>query len=104
MVPCIEELLQLNLGLPGVHELPRVSTILMITDLRPNDMTQLAASSKDNTATVPERNKKWKAYVFIGVASFVNFVSIADVLGVESAQHFFHLDEQQSVDVMFGLM
>ena len=67
-------------------------------------MTPLAASAEDDTATVPERNKKWKAYTFIGVASFVNFVSIANVLGVESAQHFFHLDEEQSIDVMFGLV
>jgi hypothetical protein len=61
-------------------------------------------TSADDSATVPEANKKWKAYTFICIISFVNFVSIADVLGVQNAQEFFILEEQKTVSLMFGIV
>ena len=61
------------------------------------------ATSKEDV-DIPENNKKWKTYTFICIISFVNFVSIADVLGVENAQEFFVLDEQKTVSLMFGIV
>jgi hypothetical protein len=62
-----------------------------------------AATAKD-VADIPESNKKWKAYTFICIISFVNFVSIADVLGVENAQEFFDVAEEKAVSLMFGIV
>ena len=67
-------------------------------------MPPAATSSNDDADSFPENNKKWKAYTFILIISFVNFVSIADVLGVENAQEFFRIEEEKTISLMFGIV
>lgn len=64
----------------------------------------MSAAAKGDDADVPESNKKWKAYTFICITSYVSFVSCADAFGVETAYEFFILDKQKTVTLMFGIV
>ena len=64
----------------------------------------MSAKTVSDSTTDIESNKKWKAYAFIGIVSFINFVSIADVLGVEDAREFFAIEKSKTVSLMFGIV
>ena len=64
----------------------------------------MSAKAVSDSTTDVEGNKKWKAYTFIGIVSFINFVSIADVLGVEDAREFFSIEKSKTVSLMFGIV
>lgn len=64
----------------------------------------MSSKAANDSAENIESNKKWKAYTFIGLVSFVNFVSIADVLGVEDAREFFIIEKSKTVSLMFGIV
>lgn len=65
---------------------------------------RMSAKAVSDSATDIEGNKEWKAYAFIGIVSFINFVSIADVLGVEDAREFFAIEKSKTVSLMFGIV